>query len=55
MQCAICGKENDDDWPVTVEGAIMDGGCQDCWEREADAKWWKAVVALDKWIHFGEA
>ncbi len=46
MICPICGKENDDNWPVTVDDDIMDGGCQDCWEKETDESWWEAVKSL---------
>jgi len=48
MKCPKCGKTNDDDWPLDIDGEIQDGGCQDCWEAEADKMWWKAVIALDK-------
>lgn len=46
MTCPACGKENTDDWPLEVEGKIIEGGCQDCWEKETDESWWKAVIFL---------
>ena len=30
-------------WPVHAGGMIVDGGCQDCWDAEADASWWAEV------------
>ena len=45
--CPKCGLLNDDDWPVTVDGVAQDGGCQLCWEAEADAMWWDAVTAME--------
>ena len=41
--CPKCGKENTDNWPLEINGEIVDGGCQDCWEAEWDEKWWLAV------------
>ena len=26
----------------------MQGGCQECWEKQDDDAWWKRVIALDK-------
>lgn len=46
--CPACGILNDDDWPIEVDGEIKSGGCQECWESECDASWWKAVTAMDK-------
>ncbi len=40
----ICGKENTDNWPITVKGEVKDGGCQECWEVEYDAKWWEYIT-----------
>lgn len=48
MICPKCGKENDDNWPVIINDQIMDGGCQDCWEKECDQSWWKAVIMLNE-------
>ena len=39
MTCPRCGRENADNWP--------DGLCQECWERECDAEWWRQMVAID--------
>ena len=30
-----------------VDGKILSGGCQECWEKQSDAAWWKMVVAID--------
>lgn len=38
--CPSCGKLNDDDWPVEIDGIIEDGGCQTCWKNEVDDCWW---------------
>ena len=46
--CPACGTLNDDNWPIEVGGENKSGGCQECWEKECDASWWEAVVALDK-------
>ena len=46
MKCPICKKENNDDWPIEVNGLIYDGGCQDCWETHSDKKWWDAVTTI---------
>jgi len=43
MNCPKCGKENTDNWPLEINGKIVDGGCQDCWEVECYNKWWLAV------------
>jgi hypothetical protein len=47
LVCPVCGTHNNDNWPVEVNGKIKRGGCQDCWERQCDAAWWKMVVAID--------
>ena len=28
MICPLCGVKNSDNWPVTVEGIVKEGGCQ---------------------------
>ena len=41
MRCPICGRPNQDDWPVTdSRGVVVHGGCQNCWEDQVDAAWW---------------
>lgn len=46
MRCPICGRPNQDDWPVTdSRGVVVHGGCQRCWEDEVDAKWLEVVTA----------
>lgn len=54
MICPLCGKENTDNWPVVVNGVIKQGGCQDCWEKQSDGDWWKAVVGVDKILNDNE-
>jgi RNA polymerase subunit RPABC4/transcription elongation factor Spt4 len=48
MKCPLCGKENTDNWPVTVDDGIKNGGCQMCWEKQCDEEWWKLIVEIDK-------
>lgn len=43
MNCPKCNKENNDNWPITVNNNIVDGGCQDCWETEIDDDWWNTL------------
>jgi len=45
--CPLCGTPNNDDWPIEVAGEIVQGGCQECWDKQSDAAWWKMVVAVD--------
>jgi len=40
MNCPLCNIENDDNWPVSVNGDIKEGGCQECWEQQCDDAWW---------------
>ena len=44
-KCPRCGRVNDDDWPITVEGEVVLGGCQECWEQVCSETWWQAVLA----------
>ena len=46
--CPGCGRSNTDDWPLEIEGEILEGGCQECWEADCDKSWWEMVVFLDK-------
>ncbi len=48
MICPGCGKENDDDWVLEIDGKILDGCCQDCWEAACDASWWEMIEALNR-------
>lgn len=48
VPCPACGTLNDDDWPITVNGKGVDGGCVSCWEKECDVAWWKMVTSLNK-------
>jgi len=42
-QCPKCGKINEDDWPLEINGEIVEGGCQDCWEIQCDKSWWEYI------------
>jgi len=44
--CPGCGKSNDNDWPLYIDGAIYRGGCQECWEIQCDENWeeYKRVI-----------
>ena len=46
MICPNCKQENDDNWPLELDGKMAHGGCQDCWETQCDKEWWKEV---QKW------
>ena len=46
IKCPKCSTENQDNWPVCVNGKLLDGGCQMCWEAECDEAWWDAVANL---------
>ena len=41
--CPKCGNDTNISWPVLVDGKIVNGGCQECWEVESDDAWWDAV------------
>ena len=45
--CPLCGKLNDDDWPLEIGGKIVEGGCQDCWEQQCDEAWWEYGQMLE--------
>lgn len=47
-QCPMCGEENNDNWPITVNGKIELGGCQSCWEKECDTNHWNTMAALEE-------
>jgi len=47
MICPNCKTENDDNWPLEIGGVIMEGGCQMCWEKECDDKWWLEGAAIE--------
>lgn len=51
MTCPKCGKENFDNWPITVNNEIIEGGCQDCFEKECDREWWKIILVIDKVVN----
>ncbi len=43
-KCPNCGIWNADNWPITVNHEVVDGGCQNCWETEIDTKWWGYIT-----------
>ena len=47
MKCPVCGRENEDDWIVYADGKPQEGGCQTCWEIQADEMWWAMVEGLE--------
>lgn len=47
-RCPGCGRWNTDDWPLEIEGEILEGGCQECWEAACSESWWEMVVFLGK-------
>jgi len=49
--CPKCGKMNDDNWPLTIDGEIKEGGCQMCWEEESDEAWWEACRYMDQAVN----
>ncbi len=55
MICPICGAENTDNWPVTVDDGIKNGGCQMCWEKQCDEAWSNRVAIIDKILNQEEA
>jgi len=46
VECPACGELNSDNWPLEINGQIIHGGCQLCWESECSDKWWEAVSDL---------
>ena len=45
-KCPGCGQTTGEDWPISVGGQIVDGGCQECWEAQCSRAWWQRVQAL---------
>lgn len=43
MKCPKCGIENDDNWPLEIDGEVEEGGCQGCWEADCADAWWEMV------------
>ena len=46
MKCPLCKTENDNNWPLNIEGKIIDGGCQECWELQCSKSWWDMIDKL---------
>ena len=47
-RCHQAIEPNDVTWPLTLDDAIVDGGCQTCWEDECAEAWW------EQWTPEGE-
>lgn len=48
--CPSCGKMNDDNWTLRVDGKIVLGGCQMCWEKQCSEAWWGMIAATGQKI-----
>ena len=48
MICPKCGQQNDDNWPLNIDGVIKDGGCQECWEQECSDSFWEFLNMFSK-------
>lgn len=48
QNCPQCGKLNDDDWPLEINGKIEEGGCQECWESQVDKEWWAMLEYVNR-------
>ena len=46
--CPECGRSNTDEWPLEVDGKIVGGGCQECWEAACSKSWWEMMEDLNK-------
>ena len=46
--CPLCGELNNDDWPLEIDGEIIEGGCQTCFERQCDRDWWAIGKILEE-------
>jgi hypothetical protein len=44
--CPKCEAINTDNWPLEINGEIVDGGCQECWEEACDKSWWEMLEAI---------
>ena len=54
-KCPVCGKPNNDDWPLCIDGTIEEGGCQICWEQGLNhSRKWKVkqieLYEVSKWF-----
>jgi len=54
MKCPRCGEENTDNWPLTIDGEVKDGGCQMCWEAECAKSWWEIMTGGEGGVMKGE-
>jgi len=44
MKCPLCGEENTEiEWPLEIDGEIVGGGCQECWEKQCAELWWEKI------------
>jgi hypothetical protein len=51
MICPICKTENEDDWPLEIDGKMAHGGCQNCWEEQCNKEWWREMQRTEKKPH----
>lgn len=45
--CPRCHRQvdpTDITWPIDVDGATVEGGCQGCWEADCAVGWWAFVA-----------
>lgn len=46
-RCPKCGELNDNNWPLEIDGKVVEGGCQMCWEEQCSKEWWKMMEKID--------
>ena len=46
MICPLCGVENNDNWPVAVNGVVKQGGCQDIDNANGNRIFWKDNIRV---------
>jgi len=46
FRCPKCGAKHKDNWPVTVNGNVEIGGCQECWEAECSEAFWDDTYVI---------
>jgi len=39
FKCPRCGRQNNDNWPLDIDGERVMGGCDECWYKECDEQW----------------
>jgi len=53
MICPLCQNENSDNWPLEIDGKVVEGGCQDCWESQCDDAWWQMMEHVQRQREIG--